>query len=68
MARSAHRLNILAAFFFPLATASSVLGMELETARETWLQAATVVAAGLLGGSLLALFVARNGRSNQSNP
>ncbi|TVP99203.1 MAG: hypothetical protein EA381_10550 [Planctomycetaceae bacterium] len=67
MARSAHRLNILAAFFFPLATASSVLGMELETARETWLQAATVVAAGLLGGSLLALFVARNGRSNQSN-
>lgn len=61
MARSAHRLNILAAFFFPLATASSVLGMELEAASQTWPVSVGVVAAGLLVGSLLALYVGRHG-------
>ena len=30
MATSAHRLNVLAAFFFPLATLSAVLGANLQ--------------------------------------
>jgi len=34
MARSAHRLNVLAAFFFPLATISGIFGANLRTGLE----------------------------------
>jgi hypothetical protein len=36
MAVSSHRLNILAAFFFPLATLSAFFGTNLTTGIEAW--------------------------------
>jgi len=62
MARSAHRLNVLAAFFFPLATASSVLGMDLDNITHTRTTTIVVVSIGLVVGTVLASFVTRQGR------
>lgn len=67
MARSAHRLNILAAFFFPLATISGVLGIDLDA---PWGQFPGVlqpvllglVLVGLFAGAVLAWIVSRPGR------
>lgn len=60
MAVSAHRLNLLAAFFFPLATLSAVLGVNMQHGYEN-LPAPnpfyTMVAIGLGAGVLLAMFV-----------
>ena len=62
MAVSAHRLNILVAFFFPIATLSGVFGVNLRTGLE---DAAPpflflgVIAMGLLFGGLLTVFVTR---------
>jgi hypothetical protein len=63
MAASAHRLNLLAALFFPLATLSSVFGMNLHHGLETldsgsfpWPLLA-VLAAGLLLGLIITLIV-----------
>lgn len=65
MATSAHRLNILAAFFFPVATLSAVLGVNLRhTFEERYAPYAflTFVAAGLLCGIVLTLFIMRTPR------
>ena len=62
MASSAHRLNVLAAFFFPLATVSAVFGVNMAHGVE---QVAApfpfilMVAGGLLCGLLLAMFITR---------
>ncbi|MCA9186862.1 MAG: CorA family divalent cation transporter [Pirellulaceae bacterium] len=62
MASSAHRLNLLAAFFFPLATLTAVFGMELNSGWETkytpW-PFLFVVFAGLMAGAILGAFVAQ---------
>jgi hypothetical protein len=62
MATSAHRLNILAAFFFPLATLSGVLGMGLQNARADLPGLITVVVVGLLIGVILTFFITRRSR------
>ena len=59
-AASAYRLNLLAAFFFPLATLSAIFG---TTFRHGWEEAPPplplllLVGTGLLGGILLMGFV-----------
>ncbi len=63
MAESAHRLNILVAFFFPLATIAGIFGMNLSHGLEGWNAAEapwpliSVVAIALVLGSVLTLFV-----------
>jgi hypothetical protein len=65
MAVSAHRLNLLAAFFFPIATLSAIFGMELRNGLNTLdtselpLPFLGVLGVGLLGGLLLSSFVTR---------
>jgi hypothetical protein len=62
MAVSAHRLNLLAAFFFPIATLSAIFGMELRNGLESLdapLPFLGVLGAGLLGGVVLTGFVTR---------
>lgn len=60
MAQSAHRLNLLAAFFFPLATLSAVFGVNLKFGLEEnpppW-GFLGLVGVGLLMGIVLAAFV-----------
>lgn len=60
MAVAAHRLNMLVAFFFPLATITTVFGMEIRSGLEKMPQPHTFVAVigiGLLMGFFLMLFV-----------
>ncbi len=60
MAVSSHRLNMLVAFFFPLATITTVFGMEIRSGLEKMPQPTTFVAVigiGLLMGVFLMLFV-----------
>ncbi len=64
MAVAAHRLNLLAAFFFPLATLAAVFGVNLrhgfEPDRyESYWPFAAMLAAGLLAGCALALGLMR---------
>ena len=63
MAVSAHRLNVLAAFFFPIATLSSVFGVNLLHGMEN-IEAPyaflVVLGAGLLAGFVLKTFVTRS--------
>lgn len=60
MARSGHRLNVLAGFFFPLATISSVMGMDMSNLSPTeWSRMGVIVLAGLTVGVVLALFITR---------
>lgn len=68
MAVSAHRLNVLVAFFFPLATVAGILGMNLKHGLEDadrtsgpW-PLVSVLGFGLITGVLLALFVTRKPR------
>jgi Mg2+ and Co2+ transporter CorA len=60
MAVSAHRLNVLAAFFFPIATLSAIFGVNLlhgwEAAAAPWPFLA-MLAAGLMLGFILTSFV-----------
>lgn len=62
MAVSAHRLNVLAAFFFPIATLSAIFGVNLKSNLEElhppWLFLLTILG-GLLIGGLLKLMVTR---------
>ena len=68
MSVSAHRLNVLVAFFFPVATLAGILGMNLRHGLEDADKASgpwpllAVLAGGLVGGALLALFVTRKPR------
>lgn len=60
MAISAHRLNLLAAFFFPLATLSAVLGVNMQHGYEQLpgpMPFLTMVGIGLAGGLVLMVFV-----------
>ena len=60
MAVSAHRLNMLVAFFFPLATITTVFGMEIRSGLEKLPQPQTffaVIAIGLLMGAFLMFYV-----------
>ncbi len=62
MAVSAHRLNILAAFFFPVATLSAIFGVNLEHGLEhvQWpVPFLAVLAMGLLFGVVLKSFLTR---------
>jgi len=63
MATLSHRLNLLVAFFFPVATLTSVFGMSLHHGLEDQfsppLPFLGVLAAGLLMGMLLTLLVTR---------
>ena len=60
MAISAHRLNMLAAFFFPLATLSTILGVNMKIGIEElpppW-PFAIFLTVGLLCGTIMACFV-----------
>lgn len=65
-AKASHRLNVLAAFFFPIATLTAIFGMNLQHGLEKWDAAArspwamaAVLGAGLVAGGILALFVTR---------
>jgi hypothetical protein len=65
MAISAHRLNLLAAAFFPLATLCAVFGMNLRHGLEGWpspLAFWGVLLVGLVSGMLLALAIAQRPR------
>ncbi len=61
MAAAAHRLNLLVAFFFPLATLSGLFGMEIrcgiEKLPEPYTFIAVVVAGLLIGAALTALLM-----------
>lgn len=65
MATAAHRLNVLAAFFFPIATLSAVFGVNLEYGLEgmhgPYLFLA-LITTGVITGALLPAFVIRQGR------
>ena len=65
MAVSSHRLNLLAAFFFPLAALSGILGANLAHGFENYeppLPFLAFVAVGLISGLILASFVAASRR------
>jgi hypothetical protein len=64
MAVAAHRLNLLAAFFFPLATMSAIFGVNLRHGLEpdrfdTYIPFACVTALGLFAGCALAIYLTR---------
>jgi Mg2+ and Co2+ transporter CorA len=65
----AHRLNLLAAIFFPIATISTIFDMRLPHGLETW-QAPwlfwVLLAGGFASGLLLSLLVARKPKWNIS--
>jgi hypothetical protein len=67
MAVSSHRLNILVAFFFPLATLSGVFGMNFSHGMENMFPTPwpliVLVGAGLIAGAILALLVTRAGKA-----
>jgi hypothetical protein len=77
MSVAAHRLNLLVAFFFPIATLMAIFGTNLKTGMEAWDQAngplplLALIAAGLFCGVILTGFVIRPRRrprrSLQSN-
>ena len=52
MAASAHRLNVLAAFFFPLATVSAVLGANLQNVLPGVTHRAALVMVSIIGLAL----------------
>lgn len=64
-AGAAHRLNVLAALFFPVATLTAVFGMNLDHGLEAWndrhapLPLLAVLGGGLAAGAVLAAFVTR---------
>jgi hypothetical protein len=60
MAVAAHRLNILAAFFFPIAALSAIFGVNLKHGLENApppLAFLAVLAAGLVSGGVLTAFI-----------
>jgi Mg2+ and Co2+ transporter CorA len=75
MAVSAHRLNMLAAFFFPIATLTAVFGTNLAHPLEQWIPPpyafVAVVGAGLLLGCFLAAYLvslSRRGNNRRLMP
>jgi tetratricopeptide (TPR) repeat protein len=65
MAIATHRLNMLVAFFFPIATLSTIFGVELRNGLERWDTASVplpflaILAVGLCCGIFLTGFIAR---------
>ena len=62
MSVSAHRLNVLVAFFFPIATLTAVFGVNMDTGLEHYappLPFLVTISAGLLAGLMLKLSVTR---------
>lgn len=63
--KAAHRLNVLAALFFPTATLAAVFGMELDNGLRQWdathgpAPMVAILLVGLALGGLLALFITR---------
>ncbi|HVX61526.1 MAG TPA: CorA family divalent cation transporter [Pirellulales bacterium] len=70
MAVSAHRLNLLAAIFFPIATLSAIFGMNLEHGLPLQSPAAfwIVLVFGLVGGLFLTLLIANRPRADGARP
>jgi hypothetical protein len=74
MSVAAHRLNLLVAFFFPIATLMAIFGTNLRHGFEQWDQGnapvtlVAVIAAGMLCGIVLTVFVTRSTRRPQRNP
>ena len=66
MALQSHRLNMLAAFFFPIATLMAIFGSELHSGLEKYVTEpvlfTVVLGAGLLLGVVLAGFLAATGQ------
>jgi hypothetical protein len=65
MAHAAHRLNLLVAFFFPIATLTAIFGVNLWLPWENIRTPGPItglLAAGLLAGLVLMLFVGRKPR------
>jgi hypothetical protein len=73
MSVAAHRLNLLVAFFFPIATLMAIFGTNLHHGLELWDQAngplplLALIAAGLFCGVILTGFVTRPTRRPQRN-
>jgi hypothetical protein len=70
MALSAHRLNVLAAFFFPIATLCAVFGTNLQTGLETAsppIPFLATILAGLVVGAILKVLVTRKPTHSQSS-
>ena len=68
MSVAAHRLNLLAAFFFPLATIAGLFGMEIRSGLEKLPEPHTflvVIAVGLLVGAILTVFIGRSARNQR---
>ncbi|XZE56426.1 hypothetical protein SH139x_002539 [Planctomycetaceae bacterium SH139] len=68
MAVSAHRLNVLVAFFFPVATLCAIFGVNLEHGLERYappLPLLAIVALGLLCGAVLATIITRPSRQQE---
>lgn len=64
MAVAAHRLNVLVAFFFPIATLTAIFGVNLRTGLEEVAPPflfLAVIALGLVFGGVLTAFVTRKG-------
>jgi Mg2+ and Co2+ transporter CorA len=62
MAKAAHRLNQFVAFFFPLATLTSVFGMQLSSGLEFLphpLPFAIICGVGILSGFIMLAIVGR---------
>jgi Mg2+ and Co2+ transporter CorA len=69
MAVSAHRLNILAAFFFPIAALTAIFGVNLEHGWESDsapFPFLVTIALGLLLGCILTVFVTRPGNDTNA--
>jgi translation initiation factor 2 beta subunit (eIF-2beta)/eIF-5 len=69
MARQSHRLNMLAAFFFPIATLMAIFGSELRHGLQQYVPDPilfyVVLAAGLILGMALAGYLAATGRPDR---
>jgi hypothetical protein len=67
MAVSSHRLNVLAGFFFPIATLTAIFGTTLQSGLEEYrppMPFLVVLIVGIIMGVFLTSFVSRTAKSN----